>query len=179
MIELMVVVAVAGILTTIAVVGYTKVFRKARSSEVVAMFAELKSKEELYKAEFGRYLPICRAPSGSQWQDCAEDDNQYWPTPLPGAGQQMAATPLPARWQQIRPKISSGGLYCQYQVVAGIAGDRTGMGDVGTALFGTDAPARNWFYLMAQCDWDGTPSINATYWQRDDWEGLDKTNEGR
>lgn len=179
MIELMMVVAVAGILTTIAVVAYTKNLRKVRATEVVQIFAALKSKEELYRAEFGKYLPVCKSPSGDVWKDCSESDSQFWPEPLPGAGKQMLATSLPPRWAQLKPQIPTAGLYCQYLVVAGVAGDRTGMGDIGESLFGTDPPTRNWYYLVAQCDWDDNPSINARYWQRDDWSDLGKENEGR
>jgi type II secretory pathway pseudopilin PulG len=175
---MMVVVAVAGILCTIAVVAYTKVFRKVRSTEVVTMFGELKTREQQYWAEFGRYLPLCRAPSGAQWKDCPEADNQYWPDPLPGSGQAMPASSLPARWQTLRPKIESASLYCQYEVVAGLAGDAEGMGPRGLEMFPT-APTRNWFYLLARCNWDNDASINAEYWQRDDWAELNKENEGR
>lgn len=179
MIELMVVVAVAGILCTIAVVAYTKVFRKVRSTEVVTMFGELKTKEQQHWAEFGRYLPVCLTPGGDGRNDCPENDNQMWPTPLPGAGQPMAATARPPRWQQLRVKIESATLYCQYEAVAGVAGNRDAMGVRGTEMFGSTAPDRNWFYLLAQCNWDDNTTINAEYWQRDDWAEVNKENEGR
>jgi hypothetical protein len=75
--------------------------------------------------------------------------------------------------------IPTAGLYCQYQVVAGLAGDNSPMGDIGEELFGTTAPTRHWYYLVARCDWDDNATINARYWQRDDWSDLGKENEGR
>ena len=52
------------------------------------------------------------------------------------------------------------------------------MGATGTVLF-TAAPPRNWYYLMAQCDWDGDSSVNALYWMRDDLSTLGQSNELR
>jgi type II secretory pathway pseudopilin PulG len=173
---MMFVVVILGILAAVAVVAYTKNSRKARASEVPQIFGELKTRESMHHAEFGRYLPACPNPAGDPFADCAEGD--YWPAPLPGVGQQMDATAIPARWRALRVRIPSA-LYCQYEVVAGLAGSRTNMAAVGDELFGLVAPTRNWFYLMGRCDWDSNSSINATYAQRDDESGMMKENEGR
>src|SRR5215470_433484 len=72
MIEMMMVVAVLGILTVVAVVGYTRVTRKARSGEIPVIFGELKTREDAYHAEAGKYLPACRsATSATADNDCA------------------------------------------------------------------------------------------------------------
>jgi prepilin-type N-terminal cleavage/methylation domain-containing protein len=177
LIEMMFVVVILGILAAVAVVAYTKNSRKARASEVPQIFGELKTREAMFHAETGRYLPVCPSPSGDAWADCAEGN--YWPDPLPGRGELMLASPLPARWSQLRVRLPTSGLYCQYEVVAGLAGTRTNMATVGDELFGVAAPTRNWFYLMGRCDWDSSSSINATYAQRDDESGMLKENEGR
>jgi prepilin-type N-terminal cleavage/methylation domain-containing protein len=175
MIEMMMVVAVLGILTVVAVVGYTRIVRKARSSEVPEIFAELKLREDAYRAENGAYMPLC--DNVTLGGACAE--GHYWPTPLPGHGDQMTVTTPPASWQALRVNFHRGGLYCQYAVIAGAAGSATNIGTTGQILFGTSTPARAWYYLMAQCDWDGDPSNNATYWQRDDLTALGSDNEMR
>ncbi len=180
LVEMMFVIVIIGILATIAVVSYSRNSRKARASEVPQIFGELKTRENMYSAEFGRYLPVCPNPvAGQPWEDCAEGD--YWPTPLPGRGDMMNATALPARWTQLKARLPSAGLYCQYEVIGGLAGDRTNMAAIGNTLFDPTlgAPTRNWFYLMARCDWDDDPTINAEYWQRDDWSDIGKRNEGR
>lgn len=68
MIELMLTIVIVGILVTVAVYGYARSIRKARSAEVVAMFGELKAKEDAYKTENYRYLAV---PLG---------DTSVWPT---------------------------------------------------------------------------------------------------
>ncbi len=176
MIELMMVVAVLGILTVVAVVGYSRIFKKARSGEIPEIFGELKAREEAYHAETGAYLGLCDQPLGT---DCAEGDNKYWPNPLPGGGKAMDATALPVRFQNLHVNIGRGSLYCQYEAIAGLAGDNTAMGTHGTQVFGATAPVRNWYYLLGQCDWDADNTINAQYWQRDDLEIIGSQNEMR
>ncbi len=178
MIEMMMVVVVIAILTVVAVVGYTRIFRKARSTEVVQIFGELKARESAYHAETGKFVPVCASAVGATADsDCLEGSNDYWPTPLVGKGNQTDAGSPPIRWQTLHVQIPTGGLYCQYQVIAGLAGDNTAMGATGVAIFGATAPIRNWFYVMGQCDWDGDPLVNALYWQRDDLTELGKSNE--
>ena len=180
MVELMFVVLIVGILATLAVIAYTRNVRKAHSAEVPQIFAELKSREDMYNAEFGKYLPACKAPSSG---NCAEGD--YWPATLPGRGDKMDATSPPATWKTLKVVLPSAGLYCQYEVIAGLANDDGSMGPTGQGLFvGADGttyqtPTRNWYYLMAQCDWDGDSSVKAQYWQRDDLSELGRANEGK
>jgi prepilin-type N-terminal cleavage/methylation domain-containing protein len=178
LIELMVAVVVIAILAAVAVIGYTKVVRKAHNGEIAEMFGELKSREEAYKAEFGSYLPACAtAPAAFAASDCDEGD--YWPSPIKGRGDMTDASSPPPRWTTLRVQIPTAGLYCQYEVVAGPANDNTKIGATGQILFGVTAPVRAWYYLMAQCDWDGDSSVNATFWERDDLNVLGKDNELR
>lgn len=176
LVELMFAVAILGILATIAVVAYTRNVRSARAGEVPEMFGLIKMQENVYRTEVGYYLPLCKVPSGAPYQDCAEGD--YWPDPLPGKGGVMDATTMPARWVALKVKIPRSGLYCQYGVVGGKASDDTNIGAIGSEMF-TGAPPRNWFYMIAQCDWDGDSSTKAQYWQRDDQTELGKLNEGQ
>ncbi len=170
LIELMMVVVVIAILAGLAVVAYTRSVVKARSAEVPQIFGELKSREESYKAEFGTYASLCpSAPANVVPSDCAEGD--YWPTPLPGKGNQMDATVMPARWLTLRVSLPRGGLYCQYEVIAGPAGSNLQISTMGQKLdlFTKGMwQFRAWYYLIAQCDWDGDPAVNALYWQQDD-----------
>lgn len=178
MIEMMMVVAVLGILAVIAVVGYTRVARKARSGEVPVVFAELKAREDAYHAEVGKYLPACAAaPAAVADSDCAEGD--AWPAPLPGRGDAMDSSVLPPRFLTLHVHIDRGALYCQYEVIAGLAGDNTNIGAYGQKVFGAVAPARNWYYLTGRCDWDDDALVNAMYWQRDDLSIIGSENELR
>ncbi len=177
MIELMLVVVVVGILVAVAVYAYSRSVRKARSAEIVAMFGEIRMREEAYKAEFGKYLPMCPNPAGgSDEVDCVETD--MWP-PLPGAGQPIDITGgLPARWQTLKVSPGKASLYCQYVVVAGLGGVAVPAAyPKGQILYGAAVVPGNWYYLVAQCDWDNDPTVNAMYWQRGDSSELGHENE--
>ena len=175
MVELMFVVAVVGILAAVAVTAYSRNVRKARSGEVIVMFAEIKAKEDAYYAENGSYLGLCPSPTAGV---CDEDD--YFPATLPGAGRLVDITGgVPATWTAARIQPGKGALYCQYVVVAGPAGTDPA-GAIGIELWGAgNTPAVNWFYMVAQCDWDGSTVINAKWWQRGDLSTLGRENEQR
>jgi prepilin-type N-terminal cleavage/methylation domain-containing protein len=179
MIEMMFVIVVISVLATVAVVAYTKNARQARAAEVPQIFGELKTREEMYHAENAHYLPVCPTFSGTPVgiSDCAEGD--WFPATLPGKGAPIDYGVLPQRWLDLKVNMPNRALYCQYEVIAGLKNDRTQIGTIGAEMWGATTPTRNWFYLMAQCDWDGTPAVKAQYWQRDDWSELGKRNEGR
>ncbi len=173
LIELMFAVVILGILVAVSVVAYTKNIRKARSGEVPVVIGELKTREEAWYAEHGYYLGVCHSPSGSRTEgDCQE--GQYWPD-LAGKGQAVSAVNLPDRWRLLRINVSSA-LYCQYEVIAGKAGDSQNIGSLGTEMF-PSTPARNWYYVLARCDWDGDRNTNEIYWQRDDWNQFVRTGD--
>lgn len=178
LVEMMFVVAVIGILATVAVVAYTKNVKKAHAAEVPQVLGELRSREEMYAAEKGRFLPVCPNPSGTPVavSDCAEGD--WFPATLPGKGNIQSYT-LPQRWLDLKVNMTSQGLYCQYEVVSGLANDRTQMSTWGTLMWGAATPTRNWFNLMAQCDWDGSSLVKSQYYSRDDWSELGKVNDGK
>src|SRR5260221_8814208 len=58
LIELMIVVAILVILASIAVTAYKRYMARARATEVYAVFADIRAKEEAYRAEYGAYLNI-------------------------------------------------------------------------------------------------------------------------
>jgi prepilin-type N-terminal cleavage/methylation domain-containing protein len=171
MIELMIVVAIVGILCAVAVVSYSRYTRRAKSGEVVAMFGEFKAKEEAFHAERGYYLGACNvALNAPGTVDTGCSEGNYWPSPL-NTSAQMDVTAPPLRWQRLRIAPGKGSVYCQYSVVAGPAANNAPMGAIGTEIFAEfpgSVPPRNWFYMMAQCDWDNSMAQNAMYWQRGD-----------
>jgi prepilin-type N-terminal cleavage/methylation domain-containing protein len=177
LIELMITVAIVGIIAGLALWAYSTYIRKARASEVPMVFGELASKEEAYAAERGRYLGLCATdparPTGTADDGCVEGD--FWPASIEGASK-TPIEPLLGRWTMLKAQ-NYGGLYCQYNVVAGLANDNTGMGAEGAALWNGATPTRNWFYMLAQCDTNGN-GIFATYAQRGDRTDLAKDNDG-
>jgi type IV pilus assembly protein PilA len=83
LIELMIVVAIIGILAAIAIPNFLRFQLRARSSEGKTNLAAIRTAEEGYNAEFGTYLNAAAnpaAPSGSTKQVW----NPAAPAPVPG-----------------------------------------------------------------------------------------------
>lgn len=170
LVELLVVVTIVGILATVAVVAYGRYMRKSRvASEVPAMFAELKTREEAWAAENGSYLST------------GVDEDDFWPPALPGNGGSVNLSSImaDAEWTDLRVQTGTNALYCQYVVVAGLGGDGSNIGPLGDDLFGGVVPSRNWYYLLAQCDMDSDPLVNHILMQRSDMANFTEQNRGR
>jgi prepilin-type N-terminal cleavage/methylation domain-containing protein len=183
LIELVVVVAIIGILAGVAIFMFTRETRKAKATEVAAVFAEMKTREAAFYLENDTYLPT------------TDSDEGYFPSADPPAGgtQEFDVTdsdpppePYSTRWdgpawQTLRFSFDRRDLACVYLAHAGDGGDDTNVGDTATGfgLGGTDMPlpAADWFYLLAQCDFDGdgTPS---RYFTLGDSKKTLKENEG-
>jgi type II secretory pathway pseudopilin PulG len=179
--ELMIVVAIVGILASIAIFMFTKHVAKAKASEVPAMFAELKIRQQQFHLEHEQYLST------------GATDNDYFPTDdPPGKSAQLFditasdVPPVPQgtdfpdpSWKTLRVRPDKTSLFCVYVAIAGRADDLGNAGPKATAApFNlTDAPRVNWFYLMAECDFDGdgTPAI---YYTLSDIEGTIVSNPG-
>lgn len=168
--ELMIVVAIVGILASIAIFMFTRHVAKAKASEVPAMFAEFKIREQQYHLENEAYLST------------GATDNDYFPTATaPGKDAQnydITASPGDS-WKSLRMSPDKTALYCVYVAIAGPGGDLDNAGPKATAApFNLTAiPPVNWFYVMAECDFDGdgTPAI---YYALSDIEGTIVSNPG-
>lgn len=178
LLELMIVVAILGVLATIAIFMFTRHADKAKASEVAAMFGELKLKEQAFHLENEEYLST------------GADDDDYFPSAsAPGKQPQtydLAASSAPPApqdakypgpaWVTLKMNPPKAELYCVYVAIAGAASDATNVGPKASGapfnLGGVDlpVPATNWFYLMAECDFDqdGNPS---RYFTLSDTEG--------
>ena len=175
--ELMVVVVIIGVLATVAVFMFTRYVARAKASEVPAMFAELKLREQQFHLEFEEYLST------------GANDTDFFPSaPPPGSTPQsftVSSSPVPpapqdtkfpgASWQTLRINPDKTQLYCIYVARAGAGGDATNVGTTAAAapfnLGGSLAlPATNWFYLLAKCDFDGD-GITSIYFTLSDTEG--------
>ena len=182
--ELMIVVAIVGILASLAVFMFTRHVAKAKASEVPAMFAELKLRQQQFHLENEEYLST------------GADDTAAFPSVSPpGSSPQSydlgtsAVPPLPQgtkypdpSWRTLRVSPDKTQLYCVYVAIAGPGGDDTNVGPKATGgpfnLGGALAiPAVNWFYLMAQCDFDGDGDTS-TYFTLSDTEGTIVSNPG-
>jgi Tfp pilus assembly protein PilE len=168
-IELLFAGAILSILTGLAAIALKRDLHKAHSSEVVQMFGDFQMKEELYKSLNGTYLS-----SGS------DTETDLWPTHLAGGDRKVdISAGLPTSWQTLKIDPGTGGLYCQYAAIEGAGGSTAHLGTIGMSLYAGAAPASEWYYLVAQCDWDGDPTLNSSYSRRGDRTDLQRSNEGR
>jgi len=103
--EMMVVVAIIGILSAVAVLSFRRYTVRVRVGEAYAMLGLIKAREEVYRAEFNQYCPAAYHPAAAP----AAGTTQDWGT---GAG-------VPADWQQVGVRPDRD-LYFVYQVAAGV-----------------------------------------------------------
>jgi prepilin-type N-terminal cleavage/methylation domain-containing protein len=151
LIELMIVVAIVIVLAVVAINSYRKYSNSARKSEVYALFGEIRTKEEAYRAEFSRYAP---APA-------ANNEDVYYPAGV--NGKPLTWAPAPVEWNNLGISPGKPQVYCGYNVVTGTANVAGGLGARGTAWFGGAVPKTLWWYANAMCDNDENPAVNAQF----------------
>lgn len=164
LIEIMIAVAIVGILAGLAVMKFGKEARKARGTEVQAVFAELRNREEQYHLENGVYFSTG-----------ADEDATHPATP--GAQSQLIS-PVPAGWTTLRVTPPMSRVYCGYVVMAGRGGDGTNLGPKAADFGLAAAPATDWYYLLAHCDLDGNGARDGYYFASNGDTKVQKENEG-
>jgi prepilin-type N-terminal cleavage/methylation domain-containing protein len=175
LIELMIVVAIVGILAVIGGQAYKRYGTKARASEVYAVLAEFRAKEEAYRAEYSAYC-------NSSTTGCANTQSEtvYFPALLPGhepASKPVSPATEPMGWTQMGINPGKQALYCGYNVVAG-AGGVAPAGATGKAFFNNVTPTGPWWYSNATCDLDGNPALNSIFTTSGDNNAVFIQNEG-
>lgn len=161
LVELMIVVVIIAILAALGTVGFRRWIARARTTEAVAMLAEMNSKEQTYRMEFGTFLPL-RADNNATLPSPNEPAAAFFPISPSSAAFESARTPVsvansaawPTSWKAIGVSPRDTSLYCTYMTNAGNAGDAVPAGATyGTALVaGVAAP---WFYGLAACNLNG------------------------
>lgn len=163
LIEIMVTVALVGILAGVAVMKFGKTARKARGAEVHAIFAELRERQEQYHMENGVYFST------------GANEGDVHPA-APGTSSHALA-PLPAEWTTLRVKPPMSRVYCGYVVMAGPGGDGSNIG-AKAGDFGFAVPATDWYYLLAHCNLDGDGTRDSYYFSSSADTKVLKENEG-
>lgn len=133
-IELLIGVAIVGILAAIAVPTFKSYVYRGRVTEAVTVLNEIKTRQEAYRSRFGNYAAV----NGTDW-------GNYTPGSVPGV--QPVAWPSSAGWEELGLS-SPGSVRFRYATVAG---------QPGTAP-PTDSnldPNKFWYAAQAEGDLDG------------------------
>jgi len=169
LIELVIVVAIIGILATIAVFMFTKTKDKATAdAEVNAMFAEFKNRQEAYYIENNAY------------QQTGTDEADMFPLTLVGGDTAQPLGDLPDSWDELRMTPDRTHVHCHYVSIAGAGGDTDAYIGPKAVEFGmTSVPDRDWYYLLAECDMDNDSTENSYYFYRSDEDKNQRLNTGK
>jgi type IV pilus assembly protein PilA len=111
LIELMIVVAIIGILAAIAIPNYLRFQLRSKTTEVKTNLAAIRACEEGYYAEFAGYVSAAPSPAAAPGAVRAP-----WPAPTPGC---------PACFDSLG-FAPEGDAYFQYEVVAAVVGVAVG-----------------------------------------------------
>ena len=138
LIEMMIVVAIIGVLAAVAVPSYRSYLQRSRTSEAITFLAEIRQRQEAYRAEFGQYCSASAGPgtaiSGGAWN----------PAALPTGGDRIVWGTNPG-WNMLGASPDGPTLF-QYRTTAGPPGTNPGV----PAFPGTDF----WFVAHARADLD-------------------------
>jgi Tfp pilus assembly protein PilE len=160
---MLIVVAIIGILSSLATVGYRRYVGRARLTEGVTLIAEMASKQQIYFLEFGSYLPL-RA-DGFAIPSPNEDASGFYPiSPAASTFESVRSatsiadpTGWPTAWRSVGLRPREQRLYCTYELNAGRAADSAPAGSTyGPQLLGTiSSSSPPWFYALAACNLNG------------------------
>lgn len=177
LIELLTVVAILGIMATLAIVGYTKNVRNARRTEVIGDLSNLALRENAMMSARGHYASTATSEDDTYPVTPGELANQtgaiQWDISQPGFTSDAIAVGTPyfragglEHGFDVMNFLPEGGKsWCAYGVISG-DGSNGEFGDeppgfpLGNEVFPNDNPqlqrfyARDWFYAFAKCDFD-------------------------
>jgi len=152
LVELMIVVAIIGVLATLATYGVRKYILAAKTSEGVEMLRAIKEAEELYRQETFQYLPTSTGVGTSYFP---------WGATVPKGGSKMNF----ACSTCIEPQAAFSSLNVTtnhpvqfgYEVITGVAGTApVAHPEWGTPAAGMPAsPGDIWYVAYATADIDG------------------------
>ena len=140
LVELMVVVAIIGVLISLALPAFRNYVMRVRAGEAPTFMGEIRLREEAYRAEFSQYCPT----NGGSWN----------PAAIPPGGEPGPFNTTPAAWRMLGA-LPDGPVRFQYQVFAGAPGTPAVAGIAG--LPGNDFT----FVMQARADLDADGTLMA------------------
>lgn len=151
LVELMIVVAIVGILAVLATVGYRRYIASSKYSEASQMVNAIRIAQETVKAETGAYVNLGITPCPQQSLNSVNEQKWGWSTTCSGGN---------GNWSRL-PVHADGAVYFGYITYAGAA--NTAIPAAGAVWDGTvngvatfpNAPTMDWYVVVAVGDVDG------------------------
>jgi type IV pilus assembly protein PilA len=169
LVELLIAVAIIGVLSTLALVGYRRAITRARLGEATSMIASIATAQERYRGEFGTYLNV----SGTLGHRAASTTLCPTPEALRKKTWAPAGCTGGASWSALAVQ-NAGALYYGYSTTAGLAGaapaDNVPTSSGNVAWPAATAITRDWYVITAAADTDGNgrwSTVMAASWTND------------
>lgn len=157
MIELAIVIAIIAILAAILVPNWASSARNRKyDPEISAMFTEISTREEQYKAEQGNgaYLSETECPA----------------SPIPdGSDFNANCVTSGSTWAQLGVVPTDHSIRCTYQVVTGLPGTTPSAPAPCTSAGSATPVIGSWYYAIATCDMDASSSTTDAQFCMSSW----------
>ena len=166
LVELMIVVAIIGVLAVVAGTAYRRYMDSGRTAEAMAMLGEIRAKEEAYRAEYSAYtgwsgggeaeantLPIVDS------QPCAASGGKE---PCAKALYPVVTGTSWTIWANLGINPGRSQLTCGYALSSGTA-TQAPTGTLAVNFLGSAATGTPWWSAVAICDNDGAGAPNANF----------------
>jgi len=148
LVEMMIVVAIVGVLATLAVVGYRKLVQSSHVSEATGMVQNIRVAQEGYHSETQQYAQVDAALNDYYPAAPVYEQVTAWGGPCGNcAGVSWSALPIHV----------DGPVMFGYATVAGLAGNAPPASVTvnGSQLVFPVAPTTDWYIIAATADLDG------------------------
>ena len=165
LVELMIVVVVLGILAAMGSFGWRRYVGRARTTEAIAMLAEIATREELYKSEFAQYLPARKTATATTASGATAlapstdfypaDPNSSTYDSVRTATSIASSSSWPTSWVSLGLRPRASVLYCTYFANAGVSGSNIDTTAKGYELFGANPVSADWYYVLGACNLNG------------------------
>ena len=149
LVELMVVVAILGILAAVGIVSFRRYRLRARASEAYGMLAQIRMRQESYRSEFSEY---CGTSMGDgMTATVLPNAANIYPAATPSSmGLLWATASQPTDWTALGAR-QNGTVYFIYSFAAGPPGTVPNAGGSNLGYVASDA----WWAAHASADLDG------------------------
>lgn len=148
MIELLIVVAMIGVMAALAIVGYRKYLNSAGSAEAKAVIQSVRGAQESYKAETLQYLNV--SSSMTSWYPATPDaKKRHWVN---------SKGPNYANWQTLNV-TTDGPVRFGYAVMAGVAAAAPPATNITPAIVWPSPTTEPWYVVQAAGDRDANKRL--------------------